>query len=307
MTSLGLEAPWLAPVSAAAVATAAIAFARAYRVRRRLAELYPPGEGWLRYWLLPNTARLVAVVLLAVAALGPVAVRMERVYIESPSTLIATPIDTPVLHIILVDVSKSMTGERVAEAVEFLEGYLQGLPRGALVEVYVFAASVEGPLCSGPPAGCASIVAEIPRMTGRRYTALGDAILAGLAAQRGRGLPAVVAVITDGASNYGARVGDALAAAKAQKALLLLVLVGEDPRAASLLKEARRHGVHVVYAGSPKAAELEAKRAALEASYRALRQAGAVYLETRVRDPLPTLALVAAAAVLLALSRLEGV
>ena len=150
-------------------------------------------------------------------------------------------------------------------------------------------------------------VKGLPGMAGRRYTAIGDAVLAGLAAQRGRGLPAAVVVVTDGASNYGAPVVEALAAAEAQGAALLLVLVGDDPRAAGLLEEAKRHGIRVLHAGDTEAAVLAAKRAALEASYEALRRAGAAYLETRVRDPTPTLALAAAAAALLALSRLEGV
>lgn len=303
MTSLVFSRPELLPVAVIASGAGLSAFARALRARRRLDGLYP-ARGWRGWWLAGNAARLAALLLLSLAALGPGLVVEKRVPVEQ-AVLLGESRTPAVEHVVMVDVSKSMAGH-VDQAAGLLRAYLSALPGSARVVVFAFAGNVSGPLCSGAPGDCLRVADELPRLVGERYTAIGDALLAALSYGRASGLPVAAVVVTDGANNHGSPVGDALRAARAAKVPVVFLLAGGDPRAAKLLEEARRYGALIVYSapGAGEAAAAAARRAAAEAELAALKSRGEAFITVRSVSQLPSSAAALAAALLAAASRL---
>ncbi len=276
--------PLLGLAAGALAAAAVLAYLAAARRAARLEPLYGRVPPRVQVLLL-----VAALSLLALAAAEPVA-RIERV-LEGGEALRAA-VEHPSAVVVVLDVSRSMGyGSRFREALTGVEALLSSLPSTATVLVYKFSGLVEGPVCINA-SGCASILEALRPV--ERFSAVGDAVLAGVAALRSTGLPGVVVVATDGGWNRGVDPRDALEEAVASGAKLVVYLVGDDPRAAGLLEAARRLGVPVVRDPARLAAIVERLRA------EAVVEANGGRLRVTEYTPVPLQPILAAAALLLA-------
>ncbi len=310
--------PGLLPLAIAVAAAMAVLYAYLLHTRRRLAAIggYTPLS-----WHAATLAKLAVPVLIALAATGPVidTISYQEVsswkprLAEAPETVRNITSYIPVTHIILIDVSKSMSYydggvRRIDEAREFVRRYLESLRGNNTVYIGGFSATVEK-ICYGAPRECIGSLDKLNAT--RRYTAIGDALAYAQSLIYASGTPGVVIVVTDGANNYGS--SPVLVARSLVKAgvPVLIVRVGLDPRANTLLDTLQFSGVEVVSVNQYTASMLQniSSRAAID-----LREAAAVApgvstirVAARDIDPSPTIMLLLAAVAIALAALLEGV
>ncbi len=277
---------------------------RAFRARRLLLAVYSlDGRVFakrLQRTLLVLGSRAAAAYIIAFAAAGPVLVTIDYVDVEAASTeqLYAIPVT---LHI-FVDVSPSMKGGRAEAAAEFLKTLLSSLTGNDRAYMYTFAARVEGPHCS-ILRDCINFTYRLPGITGlEKYSAVGDAILAAASAVSAG--PSAAIVVTDGGWNYGSRPEDAVKYAAGKP--IILVIVGDDPRAYRVVEAAEEAGLRVYHVFDNVQAVIEALQVHVEARRAALTFSGYTRIPMEKAVSLTHVFTGLAVALLLA-SRLEGV
>jgi Ca-activated chloride channel family protein len=250
---------------------------------------------------------LAALLLLVLAAAEPAVVR--RVSLEVPFEQAHLLNATSVLHIVVLDVSRSMLEadvppSRCEAAKAFAAEYLRSASPADLVLLVNFSQTVE--LSPVMPAREAA-QAVLGFACGGRYSAVGDALSAALSAVRASGMPASVLLVTDGGWNYGSNPLDVAPGFRELKTPLAVVRVGSDPRGAALLPRVaegaggRYYELDAASAGI--AAEL-ARAVGEEGRYAALSARGLARVEAVERVPVPAEALLLPAlAALVALLR----
>lgn len=281
---LGLASPQYLVLGLLSPVLLVLIWRRARRNDRMLkARLGWAGSG--RNLLLP-VARISAVILLALAASSPyiVVYRSVEVSVENVDRVTGMP----VMHILLLDESKSMGytdgalggSTRMEEARGFIEEYLNSLGDDN-VTIILFSANLTT-LCEGVEQCLSSIQTVKP---GRKYSAIGDALtVAALKASISR-IPSVIVLVSDGGWNYGADPRD-VARTLGNATPVIFVRVGSDPRAA-VLREAAGLGGYKLYnidEFSLKALKDLVDEVRREARYEALRAAGIATVNVPDRD-----------------------
>ena len=252
---------------------------------------------------------------LAVAAL--ICLSLAEPYV-SYSRRVDVPLDKadllssrPVLHVVLLDVSRSMTymeaGEgRISIAKKVLKKYFSQLPSTDRVLLAVFSRKVETLGLSTP----SSALEELGGVEAEgRYSAVGDALVYAVSACRVSQTPSVVLLVTDGGWNYGSSPLDAAKAYSEEGIPLVIVRVGSDPRGSSLYEVADKTGSRVYEADEFSLEAINDMVGEIRefARYSALKARGLAYVEVEERDYSPTLYVLLVAAALLPLSLKEGV
>ncbi len=275
---------------------------RKWKNYRRLVETYYSKPS--RTWILLTITKVLAVVLVVVALSEPVLVYEKLVSISSASDVETYGNMTPVEHIVLVDVSKSMSGERIKIVKQFLTKYLSLLHSVDRVQLYVFAADIEGPLCSGTPSQCINAVEEIE--AGRRYSAIGDAIVFGAEYARISPIPPIVLVVTDGANTLGSSPVDVLGNISVNTPIAI-ILVGNDPRSIDLRIKATEEDILLYSIDSPISSLIDdiSKRASRETKLAALRGSGEAYVAIKYEANTPSVLLLVISATLLLVARFD--
>ncbi len=213
-----------------------------------------------------------------------------------------------VLHVVLLDVSRSMTyslgsRSRFDAAVSTLERYFSSLTPNDRVHLAVFSSSVRA-ACEGRPADCLKALRDLA--AGERFTAIGDALLYALSVSDAAGLPAVVVLVSDGVNNYGSDPLQVAALFKDRGLPLAIVSVG-DQGIIPQVAEAAGAEVYVVNEFTAEAVEGLAARVAREARYSALLARGEAYIEGVERSYEPTRILSAVALLLVVSALVDGV
>ena len=302
MTSipLGADYPLLGGLSGLLAAVSLLILLVSLRRQHRVAALLPwiPRKRWLA--VLVIAARTAIPVLLVVASMGLYFSRID--YVEANVTNVEDYASKlPVQFIILVDVSKSMlradTGvPRIEAAKTFLEEFLGRLTPRDRVVLAVFSSNTTL-LCEGSPLNCTSVVGGL--RAGERYSAIGNAVSFAVSLARASGLPSVVVVVSDMANNYGAPPLDVLREAKTP---VLLVKVGNDPRASWIYRAARENSMVKVFSlvtGSLDEAKNLARGSVDESRLTAYR--GRTVIPVEHRDYFPTMFSLLAATLLIAI------
>uniref|UniRef100_A0A7J3X9E8 VWA domain-containing protein n=1 Tax=Thermofilum pendens TaxID=2269 RepID=A0A7J3X9E8_THEPE len=249
---------------------------------------------------------LATLLLLVLAAAEPAVVR--TVSVEVPLERAHLLNMTSVLHVVVLDVSRSMLEvdvppNRCEAAKSFAAGYL-GSASPADMAVLVNFSQTAGLSKVVPAREAASLVSNLT--CGGRYSAVGDALAAALSVVRASGVPASVLLLTDGGWNYGSDPLEIAPSFKELGAALVVVRVGSDPRGAALLPSvAERAGgrYYELDAVSASIAAEVARATEEEGRYAALSARGLAKVDVVEREPLPAEALLllafAAAAALL--------
>jgi len=300
---LGLQRPE-ALALLAAVPIAWLLLLRARRNRRALERFFEVRVS--RVGSLLEAARLAALAALALASALP--------YLEYTVTRQVTLDQAEllsgrrVLHVILLDVSRSMTyplglGTRFDAAVGVVERYLSALPDGDLVHLAVFSSSAR-PVCQGAPRECLGALGRLA--AGERYTAVGSALLYAASIAEASPSPPVVVLVSDGASNYGP---DPVQVAKllGSRGIPLAIVAVGGGGALPQVAEAAGASLYRVDEFTAQAAESLARRAAGEARYAALAARGEAVVEEVRRSYLPAEVLAVASLILLASALVDGV
>ncbi len=264
-TSVGLENPHLLLVLPILVLVLLLSWLRLRGLATSLSRVLPPADASPGA-LVQLALRLAAVTAILLAAANPYTVAYQRVSVEEANTTIL--LQLPLTHVIVLDVSRSMLYTdggvpRLEAAKRFLEAYLHQAQKDG-VEVYVFSSTTRK-LCSGAKA-CIEALSGL--RGGEDYSAVGDALVAGLiVAKRAKG-PSIVLLVTDGAWNKGANPIKVLEnLPERDRRRLVIVRVGSDPRGLPFFRRAEELGVRVYYAS-------------LEALPRLLDSIHKVYLDT---------------------------
>ncbi len=281
---LGLAAPQYLVLGLLSLAVLILIWRRARRNNRVLkARLGWAGRGRNPVLLV---ARISAVILLALAAASPyiVVYRSVEVSVENVDRVTGMP----VMHILLLDVSKSMGytdgalggSTRMEAARGFIEEYLNSLDDDNAT-IMLFSANLTT-LCTGVEQCLSSIGAVEP---GRKYSAIGDALTAAALKASITRIPSVILLVSDGGWNYGADPRD-VARTLSNTTPVIIVRVGSDPRA-TVLGETARLGGYKLYSideFSMKALEDLVDEVRREARYEALRAAGIATVDVPDRD-----------------------
>ncbi|MGC8987900.1 vWA domain-containing protein [Infirmifilum sp.] len=272
--------------------------------RRRIQRFFDVSISRLNYLL--EAARITALLCLVLAAAVPyVEYTVKR---QVPFDGLSELSGKKVLHLIVVDVSRSMTyplglSTRFNVAKDLLEKYLQSLGGGDLVHLAVFSSSAR-PICQGAASECIKALKGLE--AGERYTALGDAILYASSVARVSAMPTVVVLVSDGVNNYGSDPLQVAESLKEENLPVVLVAVGDYgvlPRVAETLGSK----LFTVDEFSLEAVKSLAARAAAEARYSALLARGEAYVEEARRSYLPTHVLLAAAFLMILATLIDGV
>ncbi len=281
-----------------------------WRRARRNDETLKARLGWAGRGrnLLLLVARISAVILLALAAASPYIViyRSVEVSVENVDRVTGMP----AMHILLLDVSKSMGytdsalggSTRMEAAKGFIEGYLNSLGDDN-VTIILFSANLTT-LCMGVEQ-CLSTIGTVE--PGRRYSAIGDALTAAALKASITSVPSVIVLVSDGGWNYGADPRD-VARTLGNTTPVILVRVGSDPRATILVETARLGGykLYNIDEFSMKALKDLVEEVRREARYEALRAAGMATVDVPDKDYTLSTWIGAAALVLLAASLRGG-
>ncbi len=187
---------------------------------------------------------VLSILLLSLAASSPVIRYYKEVRVENAS--LSTVEKIPISLVVCLDVSKSMNYrdgglKRIDMAKDFVAGLARHIGRAKLV-LLVFSNTTRL-VYEGAPSNVTQILSSIK--AGERYSAIGDAAAAAASYVKASGMPGAVLVVTDGGWNYGAdpvRVAETL---RREKIPVIFVIVGNDPRGASLAAKLESHGVRV--------------------------------------------------------------
>jgi len=167
--------------------------------------------------------RLLSIILLIVASAGIYTTQTIMVPVEGVGY--GTLARVRAVHLILVDDSKSMGGDRISIARDIVRMYLQVLGPGDHVIIYRFYGG-QDLLCNGTPIDCMSVVDGL--RGDMRYTDIGSALGLIQSYSRSSGIPVVGVLISDGGNNYGP---DPMTVARGMDLKsIALVRVGDDPR-----------------------------------------------------------------------------
>ncbi len=302
MTSVEFKNPYILVILPVILTFLVMISIKKWRNYRKLVEIYYSRPSKL--WFLFTVTKLLVVILIVLALSEPVLVYEKLVSISSTSDVEAYGNTTPVKHIILVDVSKSMNGDRIETAKNFLARYLSLLHGVDRVQLYVFAAGIEGPLCNGAPSSCIAVVDDIE--AGRRYSAIGDAIVFGAKYAEVSPIPSVVLIVTDGANTLGSNPLDVLGNISSSTPIAI-VLVGNDPRSTDLrIKAMEEDALLYSVDGSIQSIIGDiSRKAAREAKLAALRAADEAYVTIRYEASTPFVLLLVASAALLVVVRFD--
>ena len=187
---------------------------------------------------------VLSILLLSLAASSPVIRYYREVSIENAS--LSTVEKIPISLVVCLDVSKSMNYrdgglKRIDMAKNLIAGLAKRIGRAKLV-LLVFSSTTRL-VYEGAPSNVTRVLSSI--RAGERYSAIGDAAAAAASYVKASGMPGAVLVVTDGGWNYGAdpvRVAEEL---RREKIPVIFVIVGDDPRGASLAARLESHGVEI--------------------------------------------------------------
>ena len=297
---LGADYPLLGGLSGLLAAVSLLILLASLRRQHRIAALLPwiPRRRWIA--VLVIAARTAIPVLLVVASMGLYFSKVD--YVEANVTNVEDfASKLPVQFIILVDVSKSMlradTGmPRIEAAKTFLEEFLGRLTPRDRVVLAVFSSNTTL-LCEGSPLNCTTVLGVL--RAGEKYSAIGNAVSFALGLAKASGLPSVIVVVSDMANNYGASPLDVL---REVKTPVLLVRVGNDPRASWIYRATRENSMVRVFSlvtGSLDEVKNLARKSVDESRLTAYQ--GRTVIPVEHRDYSPTLFSLLAAAVLIAI------
>ncbi|UNQ73437.1 vWA domain-containing protein [Infirmifilum sp. NZ] len=235
--------------------------------------------------------KLALPLLLLLASASPYVVLTRRVEVGlGEAALLGSK---PVQHVLVVDVSRSMSyalgiGTRLDAVKGMLREYLLSLSSNDTVVVATFSARVRV-VCSGKPAECLPVVEGL--RANESYTAVGDALAFSLSLADASYASAAILLFTDGASNYGVDPLSLASRVPPGKYTGAVISVPHNP---SMLELARRLGWRYYTLDdftASSAGEL-ASRVQSEARYDALKARGQAFVEESFRDYTPTYALI---------------
>lgn len=157
--------------------------------------------------------------------------------------------DVPLTVSLVVDVSKSMKGNKLAEAKKALESFSRSIPPSANIDLVIFSDTVTVLAKNITPG-------QLPEYTGRLeaggHTALFDAVAKGTELLQDRSGRKVVLALTDGMANRGTvSMEEALSSAEHDGVSLMFVGLGPDARKNRLTSMAQRTGGKAVYTSRP--------------------------------------------------------
>ena len=259
--------------------------------------------------LVDFVVKLLLLLLLVLLASGPYLVFVKRVPVGLDSIDLVE--EKGVVHVVLVDVSRSMSyseggSTRLHLALTLLSAYLERLGPNDRVALGFFARSVNisAPLRVSEAEALLSSAQAI-----HRYSALGDAMAAALSYAKTVNAPVVVVLITDGAWNYGANPVDISREYKDSKVPLVVVKVGEDPRGRILSSVADESNGKLFSLDefSRDVVKDIAEDVRRTARFAALKAKGEAYLEVKYKDYSPVTLITLAALALLLYSIRDGV
>jgi len=185
-----------------------------------------------------------SILLLSLAASSPVIHYYREVSVENAS--LSTVEKIPISLVVCLDVSKSMNyRDSGLKRIDMAKGFIAGLARhiGRAKLVLLVFSNTTRLVYEGAPSNVTHILDSIG--AGERYSAIGDAAAAGAGYVKASGMPGAVLVVTDGGWNYGAdpvRVAEEL---RREKIPVIFIIVGDDPRGASLAAKLESHGVRI--------------------------------------------------------------
>lgn len=236
MTSLelGVSTPWIGVAAAPAAAAAVLLALLAMRRRRALLSSLgmasaPRGRGpagastWFR------VAALALVVLMSFSPTVTV-YRFEELSADNAMLYRGS-----VTHLLLLDVSKSMA-PWFSAAREFVERYLEGLPKSDRVTLVLFYREVEE-LCSSRTQ-CLELLRGVE--PGKRFSAVGTALGYAYSLASLTPGPRVVVLVSDCANNYGPNPLEVLEGFSRAGIPVVIARVGSDPRGSWAVEAARR-------------------------------------------------------------------
>lgn len=190
---------------------------------------------WYKVLLL---IKIILYLLIPIVIARPVTVTYSYISIDSANDVITYNNELPITHIILIDVSKSMSyrevlTNRLSLAKKFIEKYLSRLGSRDNVVIISFAKETNV-LCQGNKTVCTDKLSQLREF--KEYSAIGDAIVYGLNYARASSLPSAVIIVSDGAWNYGSNPIHVISNLNKSKTPLAFIRVGTDPRANELIQ-----------------------------------------------------------------------
>lgn len=297
------EHPWVL-ASTTLIIPALLLLHRAKANRRRVSHFFDVKVG--HFTTLLEATKIASLILLILAAATP--------YIEY-SVPREVPIDElpalagkKVLHVVLLDVSRSMTyplgfRTRFDAALEAVERYLSSLTSDDVVHLAVFSASVRM-VCQGEPAQCIQVLKGLS--AGERYTAVGDALLYAASVAEASPYAPVIVLVSDGSSNYGSDPIQVAETLKSRRLPLIVVAVGDSEILPSVAGSLNAK-LYRVDEFTVEAVGSLASKVAQEARYGALSARGEAFIEEVRRSYAPAQALLALAIIMLLLQLIDGV
>jgi len=287
-TSLGLDNPYMLALLIPALLFLAIIYRRVKNNRRMLNRFLEEETSCHLIVKLSVVSKFVLIILLVVLVSIPYIEKtlVKEVGIEDADLLS----QKNVIHMILVDVSKSMNYlegnmKRVDLAKNAITEYLKNLENTRdNIMLVVFSGNIKT-IYVGNVTVALEKVGEI--RAGEKYTALGDALSYALSYASASQLPIVVLLVTDGGQNYGLKPASVAEEYKKKNVPLLVVKIGSDPRGDSILGEISSKAGAKVYSlddFTKEAIDDLVKEISNEARYSALKARGETYVEYKVKD-----------------------
>lgn len=246
-------------------------------------------------------AKFATAIIIVFAAAQPYTITYSRMTVTPENVL---EVNATSRIVVLLDISTSMGytdtfPSRIGNAVSLVEKIIEiAASKKDTVDVYGFSDSVK-PLCVNSSACKLDIKLE-------RFSAIGDAIFFGYAKARASALPTAIILITDGASNYGSPVEDAVKATEN----IVVMLVGNDPRASKLENACKEHRIPIfriaLSSGEEDALNYVAQKLYASAKFEALKAYGQLQISVQRRDYSIQLYLLAVLILLFVISLGEG-
>ena len=267
-------------------------------------------------WHIIQVLKVLALILIVIASTVPVQEKMieENVIGQfTPEELKRHVFNISALHVILVDISRSMSYKdednttRLEIALDFVKTYLNLLSRNDLVMLIEFAKEPRR-ICIGNVSVCISSVNKIRGY--ENYTSITNALVYAYDYAKAAQVPAIFVIVSDGAYNYGGNPIDSIVMINKSGYPVLFVRVGLDPRANDFVTELEANNIKILNANKYTFNSLRETIMHLswELKVDAFARKGnvQVIVEKKEFDPYPTLVLVALAAILFIASRIEG-
>jgi Ca-activated chloride channel family protein len=259
-------------------------------------------------------AKFTTAVVICIVAAQPYMLSYSSITVTPDNVLLVNATATRLM--VLLDISTSMGyadthPSRISNAMGLVEKMLaMATSRGDRVDVYGFSDAVK-PLCTAVNSSTLdTCMARLRETRLERYSAVGDAIIYGYTYAMASHMPTAALIVTDGASNYGSPIQDALRTVSAARVPLAVVLVGNDPRSLQLEEACREHGV-VVYRvaigpGEDEALKYVSERLYANLRFKALAATGNINIKVPTKDYSIQLYLLALLVPLFLLSLAEG-